>query len=191
MSCLLLDIDQRRESLNLSIMAAYICAKGSHRQISNPLSSSREAEALAGFKQLLLAIDLSPESDALVGRVLETCQDDLSNLRVVHVIKESLHCITPDSFSSVSNTQAQRIKDHTLIRIREVLHRNGLAISSDRIHLVCGEPAFEIKKLAVEINADLVIVGSHSKEEDWLHLPGTTTNCVIQGISSDVIAVKV
>lgn len=146
---------------------------------------------MARFKQLLLAIDLSSESDALIGRVLETCQDDLPNLRVVHVIKEGLHSPSEDSFSSLSNAQTQRTKDHTLIRIREILHRNGIDISSDRIHLVCGEPAFEIKKLAGEIGADLVIVGSHSKEEDWLHLPGATTNCVIQGISTDVMAVKV
>jgi len=36
-----------------------------------------------------------------------------------------------------------------------------------------------------------VIVESHVKENDWMQLPGATTNCVIQGISSDVMAVKV
>jgi len=45
--------------------------------------------------------------------------------------------------------------------------------------------------LAWEITADLVILGSHAKGNDGLQLPGTTTNCVIQGISSDVMAVKV
>ena len=36
-----------------------------------------------------------------------------------------------------------------------------------------------------------MIVVSHAKDCDWLQLTGATTNCVIQGISSDEIAVKV
>lgn len=71
------------------------------------------------------------------------------------------------------------------------MRRAGLIIPSDRIHLVYGEPSNEIKKLATELDADAVIVGSHAKDGDWLQLLGATTNCVIQGISSDVIAVKV
>ncbi|MBU14603.1 MAG: hypothetical protein CMQ14_05880 [Gammaproteobacteria bacterium] len=49
----------------------------------------------------------------------------------------------------------------------------------------------EINKLATELDADAVIVGSHAKTGDWLQLPCAKTNCVIQGISSNGIAVKV
>jgi nucleotide-binding universal stress UspA family protein len=86
---------------------------------------------------------------------------------------------------------AQRVMDHLRIRIREMLLRHGLEVASDRIHLLHGEPAAEIKGLARKLGADLVIVGSHCKNDSWLNLPGATTNCVIQGISSDVMAVKV
>ena len=147
--------------------------------------------SLAQFRKLLLALDLSPESELLIGRVLEMCQDDLHRLNVVHVIKRGMHDGSAVSEEPRRNSHTQRMIDHTSIRLREILHRSGLDIPSEKIFLVQGEPSFEIKKLAREIDADLVIVGSHSKSDDFLHLPGTTTNCVMQGISSDVMAVKI
>ncbi len=141
---------------------------------------------MARFRKLLLAIDLSPESDSLINRVAQMYQEDVDQLHVVHVIKRGLH-----DGDSVAPARSQRIIDHTRLRLRELLYRNGLKVASDKIYLTSGEPSFEIKKLAREIDADLVIVGSHVKGNDWLQLPGSTTNCVIQGRTSDVIAVKV
>ncbi len=146
---------------------------------------------MAQFRKLLLALDLSPESEVLIHRVLQMCQDDLDSLNVVHVIKQGMHDGSTVNSDLGGNSQAQRMVDHTMIRLREILHRNGLNIPTEKIFLARGEPAFEIKKLAREIDADLVIVGSHYKHNDFLRLPGTTTNCVMQGISSDVIAVKI
>lgn len=143
------------------------------------------------FDKLLLAIDLGPESDALIERVLKMCEGELSGLHVVHVIKSGMHDGAKDEVDAADFAHAQRLLDHTTIRVRELLHANGLEIPCDRLFLLSGEPAFEIKNLASKIAADLVIVGSHSKENDWLHLPGATTNCVIQGISSDVMAIKI
>lgn len=146
---------------------------------------------MAQFRKLLLALDLSSESELLIGRVLDMCQDDLDRLNVVHVIKQGMHDGAVVDKDLSRNSHAQRMLDHTMIRLREILHRSGLNIPSEKIYLVRGEPSFEIKKLAREIDADLVIVGSHSKRDDFLHLPGTTTNCVMQGITSDVMAVKI
>lgn len=146
---------------------------------------------MVGFNKLLLAIDLSPESDLLISRVLETCQNDLEKLHIVHVMTQDLNDESCDNADPAANAYSHRLVDNTSIRVREVLSRNGLNISQDRIYLVNGEPAFQIKKLAKDIGADMVIVGSHSKGNSWMRLPGATTNCVIQGISSDVMAVKV
>ena len=146
---------------------------------------------MAQLNKLLLAIDLNSETELLISRVLKMCRDDLAHLHVVHVIKRGLHDISHDDIDPNHDAHAQRLFDHTKIRLREVLYRNGMEVPSERIYLTIGEPSFEIKKLAREIEADMVIVGSHSKEDDCMHLPGATTNCVIQGISSNVMAVKV
>ncbi|MDD9958544.1 MAG: universal stress protein [Gammaproteobacteria bacterium] len=146
---------------------------------------------MAHFQKLLLALDLNPHSNALIGRVQQLCRDESENLHVVHVIREGMHESWAYDRDFRGNAHAQRILDHTQIKIRDILHKHGLEIPSDRIYLSHGEPAFEIKKLAAAIDADLVIVGSHYKDGDWMQLPGSTTNCVIQGISSNVMAVKI
>ena len=147
--------------------------------------------ALAHFRKLLLAIDLSPLSETLIRRVQQFCADEMDHLYVVHVLTHGLHDVDVKAEGNIDDPHAQRLQDHKALRIRELLHKANLQIPTDRIFLVHGEPASEIKKMANKIAADLVIVGSHVKENDWMQLPGATTNCVIQGISSDVMAVKV
>jgi universal stress protein A len=72
-----------------------------------------------------------------------------------------------------------------------VLVGNGFRVPPDQVYIRAGEPATEIKRLAHQLQADLVIVGSHNRSGGWLSLPGATTNCVLQGIQSDVMAVRV
>ncbi len=149
---------------------------------------------MASFGKLLLAIDLGPEAESLIRRVLQTCPEDLDRLHVIHAVRQGSHDIDlyPRQASGARPTaHAQHLLDHTAVKVQDLLRRAGLTILSDRIHLVYGEPSSEIKKLATELDADAVIVGSLAKDGDWLQLPGATTNCVIQGISSDLIAVRV
>ena len=119
------------------------------------------------------------------------CKDEIDRLHVLHVLKRGMH--DPDLLKkdTSKDPHTQRMLDHAALRVRDLLRKAGLPVPSDRIYLAQGEPASEIKRMADELHADLVIVGSHTKEGDWLQLPGATTNCVIQGISSDVMAVKV
>lgn len=147
---------------------------------------------MAQFRKLLLAIDLSPLSELLIQRVREVCGDEMDHLYVIHVVTEGLHSIgeVDEDLSSV-DAHRQHLLDQRTHRVHEFLLRAELDIPAERILLVLGEPACEIKKMANQIDADLVIVGSHVKNNDWIQLPGATTNCVIQGISSDVMAVKV
>lgn len=146
---------------------------------------------MAGFNRLLLAIDLSPTSRVLIQRVIHMYGDELEKVHVVHVIKPILNFDLAEGMPDSRDPDTQREHHATRRRVIQLLHETGLGCAVERFHLAYGEPSFQIKRLARELNADLVIVGSHTREDDWLHLPGATTNCVIQGISSDVMAVKV
>ena len=143
-----------------------------------------------GIKIILLALDLGSETESLIERVCEHYFEVVDKLHVVHVIRHGLHDSGFSESQANRDPHTRRQRDHLSLHIRELLHRRGLMVPPERIHLIYGEPAWEIKRLAAELGADLVIVGSHCKQEGWLSLPGATTNCVIQGIASDVIAVK-
>ncbi|MEX2129951.1 MAG: universal stress protein [Pseudohongiellaceae bacterium] len=143
------------------------------------------------FNKLLLALDLSPDADHLLNRVSKICCDDMEKVHVVHVIKSGMHELYRTPVDWERNLDLRELRDHTVYRLGEILRRNGFSVSAENIYVRAGEPANEIKKLAHELGADLVIVGSHCKKEGWLDLPGATTNCVLQGIDSDVMAVRV
>lgn len=146
---------------------------------------------MARIDTLLLAVDLDPDSDFLIERVLALYEDVRDSVHVVHVIRNGMHDIAYLQAGPGRDADSHRATDHALYQLKALLARHDLEIPDERLHLVYGEPASEIKRLAEELNAELVIVGSRTRQNDWLQLPGATTNCVIQGIKSDVMAVKV
>jgi universal stress protein A len=141
------------------------------------------------FKRILIAISLDSNGDQLLGRVIKILQNDAGEVHVVHVLRDEA-CRGGGPGAPLDPDQKRR-NDRVRTRLKAVLYRNGFELAGGRIHLRCGEPATEIKRLAHDLQADLVIVGSHSRENGWLNLPGATTNCVLQGIQSDVMAVRV
>lgn len=141
------------------------------------------------FNRLLLAIDLSPDADLLLSRVWKICNGQMDRVHVVHVLRDD--AMFPNGTPAMQDAEQRRLRDQAMIRLSTVLVRNGFRVPPDQVYLKAGEPATEIKRLAQELEADLVIVGSHSRSGGWMSLPGATTNCVLQGIESDVMAVRV
>jgi universal stress protein A len=59
-----------------------------------------------------------------------------------------------------------------------------------QLYLPIGNAADEIHTLAVEINADLIVIGTHGRSGIKLLL-GSTANSVLHGAQQDVLAVRV
>ncbi|MEQ8955975.1 MAG: universal stress protein, partial [Gammaproteobacteria bacterium] len=124
-------------------------------------------------------------------RVVDLYQHAIDRIKVVHVIRPEI-IVDPGREQDVGEiARVRRMSDRARSRVRELFRRHGIDLPAENIHIASGEPAHEIKKLALEISAEVIIVGSHCKENDWLGLPGSTTNCVLQGMTSDVMALKV
>ena len=64
------------------------------------------------------------------------------------------------------------------------------AIPASARHVVLGQPEVEIHAMAEELDADLIVVGSHGRYGLAL-LMGSTANGVLHGASCDVLAVRV
>lgn len=147
---------------------------------------------MAFFNKLLLAIDLGPDSDTLLNRAAAICNGNIEQVNVVYVIRSRMIDAGMHSDDFLHLTDDPQLYEQARLELESILLRNNFIIAGNQIHILSGEPAHEIKTLAREINADLVLVGSRCKKKDgWLEIPGTTTNCVLQGIRSDVMAIRV
>ena len=141
------------------------------------------------FNSLLLAIDLSPDSDLLLSRVQRFCRERMERVHIVHVLRDDE--LIPGDSLGWPDAEIERLRDQAIFKLKKTLARNGFPVLPEHIYIKTGEPATEIKRLAHDLEADLVIVGSHNRHGDWMSLPGATTNCVLQGIESDVMAVRI
>lgn len=137
------------------------------------------------YTTVLAAIDLTEESR----QVLEKARDLAggSPLSVIYVsqplaqlyggeIGMSLGTVEADLQKQANDLLAARVKDFD--------------VTADRQHVAIGNPAAEIRRVAAEISANLIVIGTHSRHGLGLLL-GSTANGVLHGTSCDVLAVRI
>lgn len=142
---------------------------------------------MANYTSILVAVDLSDDSDAVINRAQAIAANNNVQLHVIHVIEPLSFAYggdIPMDFSGIQD-EIQQQASRQLQRFGEA---NG--ISEDKQHIVLGRPEVEIHAQAKEMGADLVVVGSHGRYGLAL-LMGSTANGVLHGASCDVLAVRV
>lgn len=142
---------------------------------------------MSDYKTIIVGIDLSEASSEVLAKASNLADKYHATLHLVHTIE-------PLSFAYGGDLPLD------FSHLQDVIHKqasdfmqkmgNQWHIPSERHHLVSGRPDKEIHRLAKEINADLIIVGSHGRHGLSLLL-GSTSSSVLHGTSCDVLAVKV
>lgn len=133
------------------------------------------------YNQLLLAIDIYENSDALFKEAKRLQDLYKAKLTVVHV---SPHIISSMpyayDFQDAITTQAEK-------RMQEL--KQQYQLSDDDFVIKEGNPKSAITELANKIKADLIICGSHGKHGLALAL-GSTANGILHLASSDVLTLR-
>ena len=65
-----------------------------------------------------------------------------------------------------------------------------LNVAEENPHIVLGQPAKEMHRIASEDGVDLIVVGSHGRHGLAL-IFGSTSNSVLHGANCDVLAVRI
>ena len=145
------------------------------------------------YDVVIAAIDMTPESARVLARA--RAQAGEGTLHVVHVI----HPVTQsyggfgvaglggDSSAELAGLE-RRAAEEARTRLVELGADYGIA--EDACHAVVGNAASEIQRLAGEVGAGLIVVGSHGRHGLGLLL-GSTANGVLHGAKRDVLAVRV
>jgi universal stress protein A len=142
---------------------------------------------MSNYTKILVAIDLSDDSTAIIQRGLAIATNNHAELSVIHVIEPLSFAYGGDIPMDFSG-----IQDEIHQQAIQQLERFGEAhnIAKNQQHIVLGRPEAEIHAEAAKLGADLILVGSHGRYGLSLLL-GSTANGVLHGAVCDVLAVRV
>ncbi len=142
---------------------------------------------MSQYKKVIVAIDLSDESNQVAQRAQAIAGNGGCELHVIHVIEPLSFAYGVDIPMDFSGLQ-EEIQTQATEQLQRFAEQNG--IDADHQHIVLGRPEVEIHAMAEEVGADLIVVGSHGRYGLAL-LMGSTANGVLHGASCDVLAVRV
>lgn len=142
---------------------------------------------MSDYRRIILAVDLTEESNAVADRARLLSQAFDAELHVVHVIEPLSLAYGGDIPMDLSTVQDQ-IHEQAKSHLAEFAATLG--VPEARQHLIFGRPDSEIQRTAQSVGADVIVVGSHGRHGLALLL-GSTANGVLHGASCDVLAVRV
>lgn len=140
------------------------------------------------YKKILVAIDLSKDTDKVIKSALGMAQNDASRLHFVHVVEPISAAYSMDIYvANVSELQTEAIK---FAEERLTALGTEWNLEAGSTHSLLGSPATEIRALAEELDVDAIVIGSHG-HSGWKILLGSTANSVLHGAHCDVLTVYV
>ncbi len=143
------------------------------------------------YRNILVAVDTTGEAEQVVKAAQEFAQDKDSTISVVTVVTPlsdyyaNYYLPFEDGTGNRIETQAV---EHATVRLSELAERYG--INADAVNVIVGKPAVEIRRLAEELGADLIVIGTHGRHGMGRML-GSTANAVLHGTHCSVLAVRV
>ncbi len=130
------------------------------------------------YETIICAIEASDEGKEILSKAYKLAQLHKSKLFVTHVIPYSL--LPKDYQKELENNVSPEIDSITL----------SLGIPKDKVTVKFGKPYEQICMLAEKKNADLIILGTHSKK-GLNALIGSTANAVANYAKCDVSLIKI
>jgi universal stress protein A len=145
---------------------------------------------MADYNKVLVAVDGSDESEKIIDKAVAVAADSNAEIDVVLVFEPLLGSYSFElnmaDFEKVQKQHQTEISE----KMKQMLAARTPTIPGDRVHFLYGKPAKEIKKLAKELDTDLLVIGSHGHSPITAVL-GSTANSVLHGIHCDVLTIRV
>lgn len=139
------------------------------------------------YPRILLAVDLSDESDQLIEKTRAIAENNNAELTVIHVIEPLSFAYGGDVPMDLSTTQDQ-LSEHATTNLSQFCEKLNYPVTNQLV--ITGHTESEIHRVAEEKSCDLIVVGSHGRHGLALLL-GSTANGVLHGAPCDVLAVRV
>ena len=143
---------------------------------------------MAKYKHILVAIDLTPEGEKILERAIELSKQNGATLSLVNVVEH----ITSIYDTEFGFPEPPDIERDLSLKAQERLEKikQGHQITDAASYVRSGTAKHEIIDLAKEIDADLIVIGSHGRHGLQLLL-GSTANGILHLATCDVLAVRI
>lgn len=144
---------------------------------------------MTNYNHILVALDLSAESQQVVGRVkaLFGNREQVARVSLLHVQEPLSFAYGGDIPLDLTEIQG-KLEAEAKARLTEV--GIDLGVPRENQHIIMGQPANEIRRFAKDHKVDLIVLGSHGRSGLSLLL-GSTANGVLHGAKCDVLAVRI
>lgn len=140
------------------------------------------------YTHILVAVDFMEGSDRVVERAIELARRYTARLSFIHVVEHIPLEPGSELLIGPEFDLEQQLADSTRARLAAYVANYGLTDAGQ--YVMVGSTKNEITRLATELKADLIVVGSHGRHGLAL-LFGSTANAVLHAAACDVLAVRV
>lgn len=140
------------------------------------------------YNNLIVAVDLSNESDKIIERAIELSGNRVDALTLVHVVEPVAAAYPIDAYAINMTKLQEEAMAIAAQRLAGIAQRFGILPARQLV--LAGAAATEVRSKADEMNADLIVIGSHGTS-GWKLLLGSTANKVLHGATCDIMTVRV
>lgn len=143
---------------------------------------------MANYRNVLVAVDFSEESKAVVKKAQEISARNQATLNLLHVVEYTSSMYAGDIPLPEDLNLDKDLAEQAALKLKALAAEMGIDDAAQYVEI--GIPKREIVRLAEERGADLIVVGSHGRHGLQLLL-GSTANGVLHQAKCDVLAVRV
>jgi universal stress protein A len=137
------------------------------------------------YKRILVAIDLSKQSDIPMSKATKVALHYNATLNVIHVISMAIPYYSYSFSTEIQDAVYTDTKQY-FVKFCEKYN-----IPKERQHLLIGSPKLQILDLVDKLNIDLLIVGSHGDQHILPATFGSTAGSLITKSTCDVLTVTI
>ncbi|HEY8537138.1 MAG TPA: universal stress protein [Vicinamibacterales bacterium] len=143
------------------------------------------------FKTILCPVDFSPGTDRAVAYALSLAQEADARLILLHVVESSLDPVQARETAHFTVPEYDRYRrEQAAEQLKVLVPANARDWCTPVEMVTSGKPHHEILRVAEQENAELIVMGVHSRGIVDLALFGSTTNAVIRSADCPVLTLR-
>ncbi len=142
---------------------------------------------MSNYKRILVALDFSDLSDAVLNRLQVIIKDKTTHIYFLHVVDDHLPQLLGESEKEAIHYAKIKSKAGAKSELEELVSKYKIKNTQCMVEL--GTPRHSILSIAESKDIDLIVIGTHGVH-GWKKLLGTTAEHVLHNARCDVLSIR-